>query len=69
MLENGIKPVCIGCGKSPNEIREYIRFADEENMTPEEYVRLYEGTYNSCNGHFYCTKCYIETGTPKGKAK
>lgn len=69
MLENGITPVCIGCGRTPDQIKEYIMGANEENITPEEYVRLYEGTYNNWNGHFYCTKCYIEAGMPLGRAK
>lgn len=69
MSENGIIPVCVGCGRTPDQIKEYIISAHEEGITPEQYARLYEGTYNRQNGHFYCTKCYIEAGMPLGKAK
>lgn len=58
------KPLCIGCGKNPDQIGEYIDAAAEENMTPDEYVRHEEGTYNPVNGHFACTNCYIDMGMP-----
>ncbi len=55
---------CIGCGKAPHEIEEYIEMAADEGMTPEQYVRLEEGTFNRENGHFCCTACYIAMGMP-----
>lgn len=63
-----IKPLCIGCGKRPHEIEEYIEMAKEEEMTPVAVVRELEGTYNPSNGHFYCTNCYVEAGMPLGLA-
>lgn len=60
---------CAVCGKSPCEIEEYVDYAKIEGMTPEEYVRQEEGTYNSQNGHFWCTGCYIKIGMPRGVAK
>ncbi len=58
------KPICIGCNKHPDQIEEYIEAAKDEDMTPDEYVRQEEGTYNRENGHFACTSCYITMGMP-----
>jgi hypothetical protein len=58
------KPICTGCNKTPDEIQEYIECAEDEEMTPDDYVRSEEGTYNPSNGHFLCTDCYIEAGMP-----
>jgi hypothetical protein len=58
------KPVCIGCGKSPSEIEEYTDPEIIGDMTPDDYVRAEEGTYNPDNGHFACTACYIAMGEP-----
>lgn len=55
---------CIGCHKPPSEIAEYIEAAESEDMTPEEYVKSEEGTYNRSNGHFACTDCYFAMGMP-----
>ncbi|HYE39172.1 MAG TPA: hypothetical protein VEB23_04525 [Ramlibacter sp.] len=57
-------PVCTGCKKRPAELDEYTELAADENMTPDEYVRKEEGTYNPENGHFLCTNCYVEAGMP-----
>lgn len=59
---------CVGCGKSPEQLSEYIEMAEVEETTPEEFVRSDEGTYNRENGHFWCTKCYIIAGQPLGVA-
>ena len=59
-----VDPLCVGCNKTPSEIPEYMGAADEEGITPEEYVRMEEGTYNPRNGHFLCTSCYIRAGEP-----
>jgi hypothetical protein len=56
--------LCIRCGKEPHEIEEYVDAAAAEDMTPEQYVRSEEGTFNRENGHFACTACYIEMGMP-----
>ena len=61
------KPICVGCGKKPSELREYIDSAKEERCTPDEYVKSDEGTYNVINGHFLCTKCCIEAGMPSSR--
>lgn len=59
---------CKECGRHPEEIPEYVFEAEREGITPEEYVRREEGTYNSETGYFYCTDCYITLGMPLGKA-
>jgi hypothetical protein len=55
---------CIGCGKSPDEIEEYVDQANAQDVTPDEFVELEEGTLNHANGHFACTECYISMGMP-----
>ena len=57
-------PLCVGCDKRPDELEEYIEHAAIEEMTPDEYVRQEEGTYNPENGHFLCTACYVRAGMP-----
>lgn len=59
-----MRPLCTGCNKHPDQITEYIAAAFDEECTPDEYVRNEEGTYNTKNGHFLCTACYIEAGQP-----
>lgn len=61
-------PLCIGCNKHPGEITEYVELAEIADMGPNDYVRELEGTYNTENGHFYCTECYINAGQPLGVA-
>ena len=56
-------PLCIGCGRSPLEIPEYVQNPDDD-PDPIHYVRQNEGTYNRNNGHFACTECYIKLGMP-----
>lgn len=56
--------LCIGCNKLAAELAEYIRLAEDNNMTPGDYVRKEEGTYNPENGHFLCTPCYVAIGMP-----
>lgn len=57
-------PICVGCKKRPDEIEEYIEIAKIEEMTPDQFVRSEEGTYNRANGHFLCTDCYAKAGMP-----
>lgn len=59
-----MNPICIGCNRTPPEISEYVEYAAYEEMTPDEFVIELEGTYNSGNGHFLCTECYIKAGMP-----
>ena len=59
---------CKQCHREPAEISEYIEAACDEQMTPDEYVRQEEGTYNPDTGLFWCTWCYIKIGMPLGKA-
>lgn len=59
-----MNPVCVRCGKRPNELQEYISAAGEYNMTPDAYVMEQEGTFNPTNGHFVCTPCYVAIGCP-----
>jgi len=64
-----IEPItCLKCGRTPDEIDEYVIFSREEGVTPVEYVKKEEGTYNEETGDFYCTDCYIAVGMPPGKA-
>lgn len=60
---------CIGCGKTPDKISEYIDASRLEKITPKEYVAREEGTFNNRNGHFYCTMCYVKAGMPLGVAQ
>jgi hypothetical protein len=58
-------PVCIGCGKHPHELSEYVDAAREDGRgDADAYVRREEGTYNRENGHFLCTLCYVKAGMP-----
>lgn len=59
---------CSICREQPSEISEYIYAAEEEGITPEEYVVQQEGTYNPEYNTFYCTECYCNIGMPRGKA-
>lgn len=61
---NEPEPFDPACKRRPSQIDEYVEAAAEHGMTPDEYVRLEEGTYNPENGHFLCTPCYFEYGAP-----
>jgi hypothetical protein len=63
-----VRLVCIGCGKEPAELTEYVVEAESLGMTPNQYVREEEGTLNEANGHFACTDCYIKMGQPSRPA-
>jgi hypothetical protein len=60
---------CAVCKKKPGEIAEYVNAAKDEGISPEDFVRLEEGTYNKKNGLFYCTSCYVAIGSPMGVAE
>lgn len=51
---------CKGCGRRPDEIREYILEAEHHNMSPDQFVRENEGTYDPTDGSFLCTACYFK---------
>lgn len=59
-----MKPFDPYCNRAPDEIDEYLQYAREAGMTPDDYVRAEEGTYNPISGHFACTDCYIRLGMP-----
>jgi len=52
------------CKRYPDMIPEYVEAAAYDEVTPDEYVRTEEGTYNRENGHFACTECYVNLGMP-----
>lgn len=58
------KPMCVGCKCTPDQIEEYRELAAEERMSPNDYCRREEGTFNHENGHFLCTVCYVRAGMP-----
>ena len=58
-----MKIACIGCGKTPSEIEEYV-YNPEDDPDATHFVVENEGTYNASNGHFTCTDCYIRLGMP-----
>lgn len=63
-MNKNIVARCTGCNKNAAEIEEYIEAARDAEMGINEYVREEEGTYNTENGHFLCTDCYIAAGMP-----
>lgn len=60
---------CLSCGHTPDEIAEYVQAAADENVSPEDYVRTEEGTFNAAIQRFWCTACYIKIGMPLGVAR
>lgn len=62
-----VKPFDPYCQRKPNQIYEYVDAAADAGLTPDDYVKQYEGTYNSANGHFACTACYIALGMPSSR--
>jgi hypothetical protein len=59
---------CVGCGKRPDEIDEYLKGnqSDDQQVEPDDYVWSNEGTLDRVTGHFACTACYIRMGCPSG---
>ncbi|UOQ93386.1 hypothetical protein MUO14_23955 [Halobacillus shinanisalinarum] len=55
---------CIGCQKQPHELSEYVQQATVHEMSPVEYVRMDEGTYDIKTDMFCCTGCYVQLGLP-----
>lgn len=52
------------CNRTPDQIASYVMNANEEGISPDEYVWREEGTLNKENGHFLCDGCYIKAGMP-----
>eukprot|EP00966_Prymnesium_polylepis_P317043 7325147-Prymnesium_polylepis.2 len=63
------KVMCARCKRAPEEFEEYILAAEDERITPTEYVKREEGTYDKETGLFWSTECYIILGCPIGKAR
>lgn len=59
---------CAECGLTPCQLSEYADEAEHEGITPDEYVRREEGTFNRVTGNFWCTECYCKIGMPLGTA-
>lgn len=59
-----LRPVCIGCGRIPDEIDDYSGIATDSGMMNTQFVIHEEGTYNRTNGHFACDGCYLALGSP-----
>lgn len=61
-------PKCCRCEKTPGELAEYVEASQPENygraISPDEYVRREEGTYNPHTNAFACTPCYAALGCP-----
>lgn len=55
---------CPYCDRQPKDIGEYVNPAEVEEMTPEAFVKRYEGTYHTKTDLFCCTACYIKIGMP-----
>jgi hypothetical protein len=58
------EPICFVCKKKASEIKEYVESAHWERITPSEYVREEDGTFNRESNQFCCTSCYIDIGMP-----
>jgi hypothetical protein len=63
-MSETMKPFDPRCERHPDQIAEYVEAAKQCDLTPDEYVRKEEGTYNPDNGHFLCTDCYTAVGMP-----
>lgn len=59
-----IKPICTGCNKRPHELEEYMEWDECGYKSADDKCQQEEGTYNTENGHFLCTPCYIAAGMP-----
>jgi len=61
---------CNGCHGTPEEIEEYQPDSTGlPDVSATDYVKREEGTFNTENGHFWCTACYIKAGMPLGVAQ
>lgn len=53
-----LNPICVGCGRSWNALRE------NDNGSPEAY-----GDSSWVDDRFVCFHCYIEAGMPPGSGE
>lgn len=60
----GKRPVCRGCGKYPHEIFEYSDMADGLRISADQYVEMYEETFDLHYRNFLCTPCWLNAGGP-----
>lgn len=59
-------PFCPACQRQAHEIPDVKMFAKENGLTPEEFVRQEEGTYNPSSEHFLCDRCFIVVESAHG---
>lgn len=56
---------CAICGRTPDQIPEYINLAKgSDYQSADAAVRYEEGTYHPAYDKFICTDCYIKAGQP-----
>ena len=56
---------CAICGRTPDQIVEYVNLAKENDyVSAEQVVKYEEGTYHPTYDKFLCTGCYIQAGQP-----
>lgn len=59
------EPYCFRCGRPASSfIAGAMMAQDDEPISPAEYVRREEGTYNPDTNRFACDACYIAIGMP-----
>jgi hypothetical protein len=58
------EPYCFRCGKKASELEEYSPAMTDSSLSPADFVRYEEGTFNPETNRFACTECYIAIGTP-----
>lgn len=73
-MNNGHQPVpdeaeanhlrCGRCGRAPWQLTEFVDAAAVNGVSPNEYVRDEEGTYDPASNRFLCTECYVAVGQP-----
>lgn len=58
---------CKVCKRQASEIGEYLDGSSIEGLSISDYVKTYEGTYDSSSDSFICTDCYIRIGQPSNE--
>ena len=56
--------ICAGCVRPPGEIPGIVEAAEDEGLSPNDYVLEVEGTLDEASGLFLCDRCYIKAGQP-----
>lgn len=62
------EPYDPGCGNYASQLPGVVMYAEDAGMSPADYVRREEGTYNPESNHFLCDMCYIQAGQPTSPA-